>query len=189
MGTFLRVREYKVDADALLRLGHRCDPSLCGESGSCCAAHDAWIGPEEYSRIARILPAAQKYIEPPLRDSEVDGFIRQLGDQLYTIYRRPSGLCVFAYRADGDRVLCALHSAALSKGETPERAKPRGCALWPLSVSTSDRPELSVQAGAYRFPCNTKRSGKPAALHPGTAELVRVNFGEEFLRELADALR
>ena len=189
MDSFLRVREYKVDADALLRLAHRCDPSICGESGSCCAAHDAWIGPEEHSRIARILPAARQYIEHPLRDSELEGFIRQLGDQIYAIHRRPSGLCVFAYRADGDRVLCALHSAALSKGEAPERAKPRGCALWPLSESTSRPPELSVQTGAYRFPCNTKRHGNPAALHPGTVELVRVNFGEEFLRELAGALR
>jgi len=189
MGTFLRVREYKVNAAALLRLAHRCEPALCRESGSCCAAHDAWIGSEEHSRIERILPAALPYLEPALHDGDPSDFLRRLGDEVHTIRRRPSGLCIFAYVADDGRVLCALHSAALAKGIPPEEVKPRGCSLWPLSESTADPPEVSVQAGADRFPCNSERTGNPESLHPGTAELIRVNFGEEFLSAVAAALR
>ena len=176
----LRVAGYLVDIHALLRLEHHCDPHLCRRSGSCCAAHDAWIDSEEHDRLTRRLPRAAQFA-PHLRN-EPDP-CRRLGPDLFVIGKSAAGTCIFAFESDEGETLCSLHAAALEAGESPEKVKPRGCVLWPLCESGSEPPVISVQPGAYDFPCNTPRPDAQT-LHPAIAALIRAAYGPEFLREL-----
>jgi hypothetical protein len=178
----LAVGRYLVDVRALSRAAHRCDPALCRDSGSCCAAYDVWVGDEERARLLGRLPEAARYATH-LREG---GAFRRLGPDAHAVQKRPDGLCVFAYRAPDGRVLCSLHSAALAAGLGPERLKPHSCVLWPLCVSSSRPPVISVHGDAFRFPCTRRRRG-PATIDGGIAGVMRAAFGGEFLSALADA--
>jgi hypothetical protein len=180
----LRAGDYRFDIDALRRLEHRCEPRVCGESGSCCAAHDAWIGCEEHDRLVRWFSRAAEFA-PHLR--EMDSPCRQLGPEIYVIRKRPDELCIYAFRAKYGQHLCSLHAAALECGRDPAEIKPRGCVLWPLCESGPKPPVISVQPGAYDFPCNTRREPS-GTLDRGTADLIRSACGAPVLLELQDKL-
>lgn len=171
-----------VDLRGISTLSHVCDPTLCAASGCCCAEHDVWVGDAERSAALGILPEAAEHA-PAV--GETDPFQR-LGDDAWSV-RRIDGMCVFAWRDDGGRTLCSLHSAALQRGLPPEQTKPRGCILWPLALSSSRPPMLSVQAGALRYPCNCRR-GLDGRLSAGVEAIVAAIWGRTFLRELRGAV-
>jgi len=176
----------RVDLRALGGLRHRCDPALCRESGSCCACHDVWIGDEEAERIREWLPQTARFA-PHLEDAGADGDVLQrLGPDWHAIGRREDGLCSLAYPTDDGRVLCSLHSAAVSNGADPYALKPECCVLWPLSLTTSNPPVLSVQEGAFAFPCNRRRE-PDGTVDAGVAAIVQAVFGPEFLAALTAA--
>ncbi len=184
-GGYTLVEGYLVDLEGLAGIAHRCEPALCRASGSCCAAHEVWLGEEERRRILKVMPIAARW----LADGEAPaGAVQQWGPDAYALARNEAGLCAFAYRGGDGRILCSLHSAAPELGLSPEEAKPDSCVLWPLSLASSRPPVLSVQEGALRYPCNRRRAA--GGLDDGIARILRQVFGEELLaavRRLAQA--
>lgn len=177
------------DVGALAGLAHRCEPALCRESGSCCAAHDVWLGDEERARILDLWPAVVRYATHLAEGAGTAGAFRRLGPDAWAVRRRGDGLCAFAYDGAEGETLCAVHGAALETSVAPEAAKPRGCVLWPLALSSARPPVLGVQAGALRYPCNSTRPPDAAGLDEGVARIVAAACGGAFLRKLRRALR
>ncbi len=183
----LASRGLRADLAALSRLSHLCDPALCAESGSCCERYTVWLGRAERNRILERADLLQPYLE---EGREAEAFrlpIRQTGPGLWTVERDAGGLCRFATTAEGGRVLCSLHLAALDEETTPAGLKPDSCTLWPLSLTSSDPPVLSVQEGAYAFPCNRRRE-PDGRLDAGVAAIVDAALGRDVLREIRAAL-
>ncbi|MFP4176407.1 MAG: hypothetical protein ACOCR1_03740 [Planctomycetota bacterium] len=169
---YVERKGYLLDLSSLTTLEHRCRPELCTDASVCCAEHDVWVDRAERDRVAEWGSRASRMfdsVDQKLR--EVGDPFRQLGPDLFVLARGSEGICVWAYRGNKGEVLCALHSAALKLGHSPEEAKPEGCILWPLCLCGDAPPEVSVQPGAEQFPCNTFVSER-TQLHGGTRDLL-----------------
>lgn len=175
----------RVDLDALFTIEHHCRPELCGVEGSCCARYEICIDPDEVSRIAGFMPEASRRAPGIVSGSGLSNIFDETEDGLLAIDRDDDDLCVLAYRAGEDRILCSLHSAALERGIEPHIVKPRCCVLWPLALGDGKKPVLSVDEDAFGFPCNTLREKPARELHPSIEKTVRSLFGPGFLEKLS----
>ncbi len=187
-GLFLDVGDYQVDAEALMRLAYRCDPSRCRGLRSCCGVYDVWIDAEEKARLEKNLSLVFVRAGKESGGKCVDTYLKWVGAG-YVLQKNREGLCRLACRADDGRVLCALHSAALHAGIPPAQVKPRSCLLWPLALAGRGHRTVSVQQDAYDFPCNRRREDSLSHLDSGTVSLIRTNFGEEFVSILERRLK
>ncbi len=185
MDKYIEVENYLVDVEALIRLQYSCDPALCRDLKCCCAVYDVWINSEDKERLAGYLPYASAWTGREIKD--IYRCLRWAGAG-YVLRKDSNELCMLACRSEDGRVLCSLHLAALSQNLPPRLFKPASCTLWPLSLSGAGGRIVSVQQDAYSFPCCRRlRPGVPG-LHPGTASLARVCFGESFLLKLEKKL-
>jgi hypothetical protein len=170
-----------VDVDALCSIEHECRPTLCADTGVCCAGYDICVEEQELDRLTGATALAADYV-PGLAEGPPP--FRHLFADLYALDTDEAGLCVYAWRDPAGRTLCSLHSAALDRGLDVRRVKPRSCLLWPLAVSGSEPGYLSVDPGAFRYPCNRRRPASAAGLHRTIRRHVAYVFGEGFLEEL-----
>lgn len=168
-----------VDVAALRGMGHKCDPTLCRKTPSCCGQYEVCVETKRLESLIGCMPAAAKLADA-LGDEDANPF-DPLGAGLYAIDTNEDGLCVFAYRDGQGRTLCSLHSAAMAAGVSPYRVKPTSCSLWPLAMNETAPPVLTVDGLAMEFPCNRRRRGRPRTLDAGIAEIIRGIFGQDFL--------
>lgn len=182
--TYVEVEGYAVDVASLLSLSHRCDPTLCIETGSCCEDHTVVVNTRELARILDVLPLLRLHLSGHGFGRMTEVEYAEIWSGAYALKNNGAMNCPFAYIGESGQLLCALHTIALAEGMEPGDIKPGGCMLWPLSLSGDAAGELSVQPGAYRYPCNHMRTGSETELDNGVRDIVAACFGKGFVRAL-----
>ncbi len=181
------IKNLRVDVDALLRLKHHCDPDLCKHTVSCCRCYEVCLSRKEMGRAVGLMKKASKYARR-LRKPGFENPFERVGPGLYAIDSHEDGACLFAYRRRSGQTCCSLHSAALDLGLDPYAMKPQPCTLWPLALSEDKPPVLGVQSDIRRFPCIRLRRKPARHLYSHIAETIGKLFGEDFLRDLNEAI-
>ena len=184
----IEIRGIRVQAEALLRLKHRCDPALCKGGRCCCRFYEVTFTRKEVARVVGLMPHCTRYAPELAPGRAFDNPFDKAEGNLFVIDERQDGTCAFAYTNRKGHTLCSIHSAALDLGLDPYKTKAAACVIWPLALSEDKPPILSVQDDIYRFPCNTKRRAGAKRLDAGVAEAIASLFGPAFLHELQDAI-
>lgn len=169
----------------LAELEHRCD-GCRPRQRCCCASFDVCVTSAEIARIDGIMPLASLF-RPTLRED--DGFANvfdEAEEGLHSIDTDEEGACAFGFWRDGT-LQCSIHAAAVAMGLPWERLKPRVCSLWPLSLSSAGPLTLSYDTEAFAFHCNRRRPRGATTLDPGVSAILRLAFGAEFERRVAQA--
>jgi len=191
-----------VDITALLSVSHTCDPLICRDRASCCSSYEICLSEKELPGVIGYLPAASKWV-PGIRaghagdaeiddenenkdretsEIEIDNIFDEEESDVIVIDADDRGECRLAYRGDQNQLLCALHTAALSKKLSFYKTKPTACLLWPLAMNSEGQPHLSVQPDAFEFPCN--QINQSDTLDDGVAEIIEGVFGSSFLEKI-----
>ncbi len=183
----LQVRGVLVEADALLRLRHACDPTSC-IGHCCCQEYEVCFTRAEAARAVGLMPASREFASHLAEGEDFENPFEPVGGGLLAIDATEDGACAFAFRDRAGAMWCSMHAAALKLGLSPWDVKAQVCMLWPLALSEGAPPVLGVQEDAFRFPCN-QRTRRRKGLAPGVAECVSRGMGADFLEQLEQRIR
>ena len=153
----------------------RCTGCARGER-CCCSSYEVCATAAEVKRIIRVLPEAAKYCPHLLTAGGYDNVFEEEEPGLFSIDTNEDGLCLFAYRSDG-QIRCSLHTVALTLGLPLEQVKPKVCLLWPMHFSDGDEV-LGIINDALLFLCNTRKASGSRTLSPGFVEAIELVYGE-----------
>ncbi|MGE5809043.1 MAG: hypothetical protein ACM32I_07950 [Nitrospirota bacterium] len=165
----------EVDIESLLSFENRCTGCARGER-CCCSSYEVCATAAEVKRIIRILPEAAKYCPHLLTAGGYDNVFEEEEPGLFSIDTNEDGLCLFAYRSDGE-IRCSLHTVAATLGLPLEQVKPKVCLLWPMHFSDGDEV-LGIISDASRFSCNIRKAAGSRTLSPGFVEAIELVYGE-----------
>lgn len=178
-------RSIDVDVAAICAVTHNCT-GCAGESKCCCSSYEVCISTSELNRIIQYLPVAATFCRHLKLANGYDNVFEDLGRNLFCLDTTEDGLCVFAYSKD-NKILCALHSAAVQLGIPVHEVKPKACLIWPLSISEGKSKTLSVDHDALAFRCNAQKRNEALRLCPSIAGIVENTFGRKFRCDLENA--
>jgi hypothetical protein len=165
----------EVDIESLLLLENRCNGCAGGER-CCCSSYEVCVTTVEVKRIIKVLPEAARLCPHLLIDGGYDNVFEEEEPGLYSIDTTEEGLCLFAYRAR-HRIICSLHTVALSLGLPLAQVKPKVCLLWPMHFSEGDEV-LAVIDDAFLFNCNVRKAPGSRSLSPGFIDAIELVYGE-----------
>lgn len=165
----------EVDVESLLSFENRCTGCARGER-CCCSSYEVCATAAEVKRIIRVLPEAAKYCPHLLTAGGYDNVFEEEEPGLFSIDTNEDGLCLFAYRSDG-QIRCSLHTVAATIGLPLEQVKPKVCLLWPMHFSDGDEV-LGIINDASQFSCNIRKAPDSRTLSPGFVEAIELVYGE-----------
>ncbi|HHP7236371.1 MAG TPA: hypothetical protein ACFCUC_17200 [Desulfobacterales bacterium] len=177
----------RVDLAAIASISHRCRPQHCDASEFCCAQYEVCVTEIEMQTIVGYMPLASQLARHLCSGNRYRNVFEEIDTDLLAIDTDDQDLCLFAYRSDRG-TLCVLHSVAERLGRLPVEIKPQSCTLWPLAMAAARPAILSVQTDAERFACNRIRSTPARNPDAGIEEILRMVFGEDFLRSVRRAM-
>lgn len=176
-----------IDIPSLLSIEHFC--TGCGPGcPCCCGAYEVCVTKTEMGRIVGFLPAASRFCRRLASRDGLDNVFDEAESGLFALETTSEGRCILAYRKHG-RILCSLHSAALSLGIPIEAAKPLACILWPLALGEGDPAPLTVHPDALSFKCNSVRKGTGRKLCPSLGDMVAAVFGTKARKRVERAAK
>jgi len=184
----IMIDNIKVDIKALMSIGHDCRPKVCSGSPNCCSRYRIHVSEQEMETIVGFIPLTAKYTASVGDASSFTNVFEEEQDGSLVIDADENEQCVFAYTAESQEILCALHTAALDLGMSPFEVKPKCCTIWPLTLTDEPVPTLSVDNHFESFPCNRKKTAAQG-IDSGIKETIRVYFGDTFLDELLEKLQ
>lgn len=174
-----------VDVSAICSVTHNCT-GCAGDSKCCCSSYEVCISTSELTKIIGCIPVAAKFCQHLKSHNSYENVFEEIGRNLFCIDTTEDGLCVFAY-SKGDKILCALHSAAVNLGIPVHEVKPKACLIWPLTISEGKRKILSMDHDVLEFRCNAQNHNGTLSLCPSIAGIVESAFGQKFRYELESA--